>query len=251
MCIDAIKKYRKKGLSIIESIIAASNAVDYYAGKIDDARIHDIVKKGYKYYLITKDYPDNKITLDDKMWDVATTCIHNLKANRTIMSKLHPTDLFGEEIPVYNEDALFLNFNFIVNNEQSCVLKYKMKADSYSVDVDNKILTLNDLKTSGKNVDKFMDPEEGSYYHWGYQLQAGAYMYVLEKYAAQEWGYDPETWETHMNFLVVSTIPPYNTRCWYVTPKQVAQGKKEFENLMKMVAYYTINGYEEEVQFID
>lgn len=250
---DGIIKYRKKNFSIKNAIKQAAIDADYYSGEIDK-KIHDIISKCLSYYFKAKDLDDGVITLDDKMWDTVDTCLTHLKSNKVIMNRLHPTDLFGDPLPSFNEDALFMNFLFVYKNEHCCILKYKMKADNWTIDVDNKILTLNDLKTSGHAAKYFMyykdDENKGSYYHYAYGRQAGAYLDVLEAYCKSEYGFDPENWESKMNFLVVSTVPPYDTACCGLTPKQIENGKKQFEKCMKMVAYGTMFGYEEEVEFI-
>jgi len=250
---DNIKKYRKLGYSIYDSIKQAATDADYYGGDIDK-KIRDIIQKCLPYYLKTRKYDDGIITLDDKMYDTAETCIANLNADKTIMNKLHPTDLFGDPLPSFNEDALFMNYLFVYKNEFSCILKYKMKADNWTIDVDNKILTLNDLKTSGHAAKYFMyykdDTDKGSYYNFHYGRQAGAYLGPLTAYCQNEYGYDPNTWETKMNFLVVSTVPPNDTRAWSLTPKQIENGKREFEKCMKMVAYGQMFGCEEDIEFV-
>lgn len=250
---DGIIKYRKEGYSIYNSIKKAAEDADYYKGEIDK-KLHDIISKCISYYFKAKNYNSNVITLDDKMWDTANTCINNLKADQTIMRKLHPTDMFGDELPSYNEDALFMNYLFTYKDEYCCILKFKMKADNWTIDVDNKILTLNDLKTSGHSAKYFMyykdDNNKGSFYQYCYNRQSASYLDVLSAYCETEYGYNPKTWETKMNFLVVSTIPPYDTNCCSLTPKQIQNGKIQFEKCMKMVAYGKMFGYNEDVEFI-
>lgn len=50
--------------------------------------------------------------------------------------------------------------------------------------------------------------------------------------------------------LVVETLPPYDSKCFYVTNGQLKQGINEFNQLMKRVAYYEMFGYETEVNFV-
>ena len=47
------------------------------------------------------------------------------------------------------------------------------------------------------------------------------------------------------NFLVVETIPSYWSAVVDMKPKWYEAGIKEFSTLIKMIAYYTANGYEE------
>lgn len=254
LLVDKFKVYRKQGYRIYDAIKQSAIDVDYYKGNIDN-KLKDIIVKCLPYYLKTKNYSSNIITLDDKMWDTADTCLTSLKKDAHLMKKLNPTNMFGEPILSFNEDALFMNYLFVYKNEYCCILKYKMKADNWSIDVDDKILTLNDLKTSGHQAKYFMykgesDSESGSFYKFNYGRQAAAYLGPLCAYCKKEYGYDPETWETKVNFLVVATVPPYDTRVCYVTKNQLEEGQKDFENCMKMVAYGKMFGYKEDIEFI-
>ena len=47
------------------------------------------------------------------------------------------------------------------------------------------------------------------------------------------------------NFLVVETIPSYWSSVVEMKPNWFTVGVKEFLTLIKMIAYYTANGYEE------
>ena len=71
---------------------------------------------------------------------------------------------------------------------------------------------------------------------------------MLETYCANEYGFN-HNWTSNGNVLVVNTID-YNTRLCRVTKKHLEEGKREYENLLKQVAYYEIYGYDEEVKFV-
>ena len=47
------------------------------------------------------------------------------------------------------------------------------------------------------------------------------------------------------NFLVVETIPNYLSGVVPMTPKLYKEGIKEFQHLIKLVAFYVMNGYGE------
>lgn len=78
--------------------------------------------------------------------------------------------------------------NFIAEHENnSCVLKFKMKADNWTIDLENKIITLNDLKTTSHKVDQFMNT---SFNYYFYQRQFALYLYVILHYCKNTYGYN-------------------------------------------------------------
>ena len=163
------------------------------------------------------------------------------------MSKLHPTDVFGDQIPSFNEDALFMDY-LVVYKGRCFTLKFKMKADNWSINFDDKIITLNDVKTSGHHIEGFMD---GSFINFNYARQMGCYSAVLWEYCAKEFGVSTKTgWKLDANMLVVETIPNHLSGCFNVPREELARGKRQFDRLMKMVGYYNIFGFDKEVEFV-
>lgn len=244
--IDRIKFYRKKGESIYDSIVKASKDCNYYVNQID-SKIPKIIKEGLGYYLATRDSEDSVILLNDKDFEACSACVKNISEDINIQNVLHPKDDFGDPYPSFNEDAIFLDV-LVTYKDKHTTLKLKMKADNWTIDEDNKILTLNDLKTTSKPVAWFMNRDYGSFYHYHYYRQFALYKMMLETYCVNEYGFN-HNWTSNGNVLVVNTID-YNTRLCRVTKKHLEEGKREYENLLKQVAYYEIYGYDEEVKFI-
>ena len=248
-CIDRAIKYRKEGFSIYDSIIMGSNAADYYAGRLTDSRIKSILKAGLPYYFAQKNLRGNEIVLSDADYDTVTACIKSVESNPEIMNTLHPKTAFGDEIPSYNEDAIFMDYA-VIYKDKVTILKYKMKIDNWTIDTENRVLTLNDLKTSYKPAAWFMNPEYGSMYHYHYYRQFALYGDILQLHCMREYGYTPKTWDFKANVLVVSTSDPYESKCYPINDSLIRKGRREYMQLLKRVAYYEMFGYEEEVKFI-
>lgn len=250
--IDETFNLRKQGFSIYDSIHKACEKVDYYTNSIDN-KISLIMGYGLEYYLHKLNYTSLKkpVILSDKEYDVVFSCLESCKNNRLIMNKLHPTDRFGDKIESYNEDALFIDFLVTYKDKHCVTLKFKMKADNWTIDYDNKVVTLNDLKTTGKPVAWFMNSEYGSMVHYHYARQMAAYSSILFHYCQQYFGTcKNQGWTLNCNMLVVQTIPPYSSKCFHVSRTQLKQGYEEFEQLMKRVAYHEMFGYDDEINFI-
>ena len=245
--IDTIRKYRRKGYSIYNSITQACNECDYYVNSID-SKIPMIIEKGFSYYWKSRHIKKNTFILPDGDREKCLASIKSLQNNRLVQSILHPTDAFGDLIPSFNEEAFFTDYVVLVDGK-ACVIPFKLKIDNWTIDVDNKVLTLNDLKTSGKRCVYFMNPDFGSLYHYHYLRQFHCYSEILKKYCEKEFGYD-NSWTFKANVCVVETFGDHESRCYKITEEMMESARSEFENLMKMVGYYTIFGYEEEVEFI-
>lgn len=248
-CIDAIIKYRKRGESIYDSIVKASVDADYYAGRLTSNRIKEIIKKGLPYYLASKKLKGNEIVLSDSDHNTVVACIKSIEKNRDIMDKLHPTTVFNDSIPSYNEDAMFIDFAVLYKGH-SVILKYKMKIDNWTIDKEGKTLTLNDLKTTFKPADWFMNPEYGSMQHYHYYRQFALYGDILQLYCMKEYGFNLNEWIFNANVLVVSTGEGFTSRCFSISPNLLKRGRKEYRELLKRVAYYEMFGYDQEVEFI-
>lgn len=245
LVIDKIKKYRNEGFKIIDSINLACNQVEYYKNNINRSRIRKILSGGLNYY-INKPKENNVIILPSKDRTTCVNCVTNLLNNRAIMNLVHPTDLFGDPIDSYQEDAFFMDF-IGYHKDKECRIKFKMKADSWSIDHENKTVTLNDLKTTSKPVNEFMG---GSLLSFHYYTQFALYLYVLLNYCKIHHGYNKEDWTYDCNVLVVGTRGNNDTTICKVFDSLLEEGKKEFCRLLKMVAYCEINGYNDDYIFV-
>lgn len=241
--------YLKQGLSETESATKASIDANYYVNQLEK-HIGVVIEAGNKFYESTKDYDDSVITLDDRSWETANKCIENLKADSTIQKKLRPEDSFMEALPSFNEDTLFLDFIIIYQGKLCTTLHIKGKLDNWTINEDEKILTLNDLKTTGHPVAWFCNKEYGSLYKYHYLRQLALYKIMLESLCAQKYGYNRNQWKFYSNILAVQTIEDCNTRCIYISDKQIQEGEKELMECLKTIGYYEIFGHETEVKFV-
>ena len=243
--LDRIKYYRKQGESIYDSIVKASKDCDYYVKSID-SKIRFIIESGFKYYWETRNIADNVLLMTNYEHEHVTGCLESIEKYRKIGKLLHPVDVFGDNLPSFNEDALFIDV--LVTYNGKCVkLPIKMKADNWSIDKDSKVLTLNDLKTTSGFVKGFME-ETGSMFHYHYYRQFALYRWILEHYCINEFGYNKD-WTFKGNVIVVNT-KDYFVEVFPISESLMEKGKKEYEELLKRVAFYEMFGYDKEVEFI-
>lgn len=252
--IDAIRKHRKAGKSIAEAIDTACTEIGYYVGKEAIQKKKLFTKDNLTYYIKSLSFTDDLVVPSDREYPVVKKCVHSLTHNPVIFKQLHPTDVFGDPLPSYCEDTLYLDFK-VTYKGQEHILHFKGKADNYSLDPDNKILILNDVKTSSEPVDLKWIEEGGHFDAFAYDSQMAIYQTALEALAAKEWGYDP-SWRFRCHIWAVHTRDSYMSRCFTINEDWLAKGKKTYEDCLKMIAYYEMFGTpehlpEEEVEFVD
>lgn len=252
LVMDAIPGFLKEGIVLDDAIKQAAAKVDYYSSTINTKL--DSVKEVWEDYSKRLEElnktPTDKVRriLANKEWDVVNGCLESCKANNDIMRLLHPTTPFGDPIESYFEDALFMDYIVIYKHHNCAVLPFKMKADNWTIDTDSKIITLNDLKTTGKSVQCFMR-EDGSFNHYDYSRQMAVYSQILWYYCMKNYGVYPKDWKIKANMLVVETIPNYWSKAYVVNPSQLTDGKKKLNELLCRVAYCEMFGYDKEVEF--
>ena len=252
--IDAIPDFLKDGIGLDDAIKQAALKVDYYSSTID--KKIETIKEAYEKHQLAltalNQTPTNKtrVTVSDSDWDVVNGCLQSCLNNEEIMNLLHPTDPFGDPCAEsYCEDAFFMDFIVTYKNKYCATLKFKMKADNWTIDFDEKIVTLNDLKTTGHSVNVFMN-EGMSFEHFSYARQMAVYGMILWYYCMKEYGVSKKQgWKLKTNMLVVETIPNYWSRPYYVTDKQLQAGRKMLNELLCRVAYCEIFGYDKEIEF--
>ena len=245
--VERCKHYRKNCKTIQETIELAAKDADYYASSIK-SNFRKALEKGFAYYWKSRNIEENAIVLPNSLREKCVACVQSLNDNKQVMNKLHPKDDFGDELPSFNEEAFFIDFAVIYQDKVS-IVKFKMKADNWTFDSENKVVTLNDLKTTSKPIPWFMNSEYGSMVHYNYYRQMYIYSYILEEYCRRYMGFD-SSWTMECNMLVVHTAETCQSGCFHVNDDYLKMGKEEFENIIKQIAYYSIFGYSEKVNFV-
>lgn len=251
---DMVYKLEKDGMDRIDAIREACTKVGYFVNQID-RKINSIIEKCTPYWEKLdeprwKKAGTEEIILSDKDYDIVESCIKSCTDNNQIMSKLHPIDDFGQPVESYNETAFFVDLIVTYKDKQCARLKFKMKADNYTINRDSKTLTLNDLKTSSKPTAWFMNEEYGSLVHYHYYRQLYLYNWLLWLFYSKEGITKENGWKSECNFLVIHTGDNFDSKCCNLNSYWLKKGKIEAEYCFKEIAAYRIFGSEEEIQFL-
>ena len=264
--VDNVIKYRAKGLSIKDSMLKASDKADYYKGKLSPKIIKTAMQKGLKYYydavfndIHSDEFGREVIILNEKLQRDVASCIDAVNGNVKIRKLLHSQN-FTDTIKYFNEEAIFIDIAVTLPNDEVVVVPFKLKFDNYSIDPESKLVTLNDLKTTGKPVSYFMGDHvptlddkgkkigeqwmNGSFQNYRYYRQIAIYMLVLQWYLKSQ-NYNDYTYQANM--MVVESTPDFKSEVYPISQAYIKQGLIEFKELICRVAWHEYNGYDKEL----
>ena len=228
-----------------DEIKAASYVIGYYKDKLTTNRLKEFRDKAEPYWRDRFIYETNnpfkegdreRIYTNEGNYNILVNCLKSLNDNKEIQKLLHPLGITEDPYSA-NEQTILLNVEISIPGYESRVYKLKSKLDNFTIDKEENIITVNDLKTTSRLAKEF-DP---TYFH--YQRELGMYSYML-KLCAKKF-FNLENPSIKGNFLVVSTIPEYNSLIYPMTNKLFKSGFEEFKYLLKTVSYLNIiKGYE-------
>lgn len=254
--VDNILKLRTKGnITLQAAIDKAKIDSDYYSKSLTDNKLKTAIKKGLPYYL--NRLKDNKIEkektpiyLSSTLKEKTEICVENVLGNTDIMGKLYPSTLFGE-VEVFNEYAVLCEIKVTIH-EKEIILKVKSKLDNFTINHETKVITLNDLKSTGKPAKFFMGNYiheyaedgtfkkkwlNGSFQKYHYYRQIAMYIWLLNAYCKLNY---EGNYKLEANMLLIETIPNYSTRLCPVNGNYVNAGLKEFKELITTLAEWMI-----------
>lgn len=236
---DELFEYYLNDLIDDKYIIAASDKIDYYKGKMDEVKIENVRNKCEEYWKSREEwcvgYSGNKepIFLDPKSREKLKLCLASVNSNQEIQDLLHPKGVFDDPISM-NEAALFVQVKAEYNGKET-ILKLKGKLDNFTIDTETGEVTLNDLKTTGHKLIDFKD----SFKKYHYNRQMAMYSWMLRLYVMKQYNTKPSS--LYANMLLVSTVPDYRAGIFKVTNKEIRNGFLEFKDLLQRVAYLELH----------
>lgn len=225
-----------KGVVSDKDIIAASDKIDYYKGKMDSIKIENVKDKCINYWWDRGDWETEHnnlgtepIYLDPKSREKLQLCLASVEANKEVQDLLHPKGVFEEPISM-NEAALFMDVKAEHEGKET-ILKLKGKLDNFTIDTETNEVVLNDLKTTGHWLIDFGD----SFKKYHYNRQMAMYAWMLRSYVEKQYNIKPSS--LMANMLLVCTVPDYRAGVFRVTNGEIRKGFLEFKDLLQRVAY--------------
>lgn len=235
--------YKLDKLPTDEEIIAASDKIDYYKGKMNSKKIQDLKEKCSTYWRTRSEWEKQHpaeaktpIFLDEKKRDAVAGML-NTYDGYTEFHKLLSPDGILEKPVTGNEKTILLDVEANVEGKEPIILRLKSKLDNFSISKEENLIVVNDLKTSSKPISWF----KSAFNKYHYYRELGMYTWLLNLCAKKF--YDLEKPNIEANCLVLETFPDYNGCVYPVTKKDLQRGFNEFKTLLKLVAYYKFNGW--------
>lgn len=237
---DVILSWNKKEYTE-EDYHKAAIEVDYYHGILSEKRLAKL-KEVIDPYIAARRQYDKENTdkenmyADPSMREKYNICMSNLLNDKDIQKLLHPKGLFQDPF-VSNEQALLLDVKVSMPDKKDFIISLKSKVDNCVIDFESDTITINDLKTTSPPLDFF----EQAIDRYHYYREMAMYAYLLQIYCRKTYNMEKITMKS--NFLLIHTQGDYETGIYSMTPNLWEKGFKEFQDLLKLVAYYVANGY--------
>tara|TARA_R110002126_G_scaffold79669_6_gene197681 strand:- start:2684 stop:3745 length:1062 start_codon:yes stop_codon:yes gene_type:complete len=189
---NQLKDYEDNILEILARLPLHQKLVDdkkspFLTG--DEKRINKIITtQTEEYFAFLMNLGDREI-MDPKELEECIVAVEALRANKTIRELLGLDVEFADEnFGVYNE------LYHRVDTKYAWGLKGFI--DNVVVDVKNKTVRINDLKTTGKSLTLFKESVE----FWNYWLQAGVYLILVMDYLKEV---IDSSWTIEFRFVVI------------------------------------------------
>lgn len=238
---DLVYEKYSKTKDYLEAVKYGIVQGNYYKGSLSENNINKVSEE-CKEYVLNRDFieiPKDKeaIFLDIRSLDTVEKCVNNVNNNNDIQELLKDSGLFN----TINSCEECVTAEFIVKiGNKEVPIAFKGKVDHYSF-IDNYLLQVNDLKSTGRDVDLF---GEHSFYNYHYYRQMAIYTWLLASYYKQQ---HKNIEINNPKMLLVSTIPPNNCGIFEVSKDHIQMGLAEFKDLMCRVAICEIFGYNTEI----
>ena len=226
-----------------EDIIAASDKIDYYKGKMNEKKIQDLKDKCCTYWRTRaiwedkhKDEKRTLIYLDPKKREALDGMMNTFNGFDEFHKLLHPESLLNPPI-VGNEKTILLDVEASAPEQEPIILRLKAKLDNFTIDKDLNKIVVNDIKTTSRPQRMF----KSAFNKYHYYRELGLYLWMLSLCAKKFYELDKP--EMEANCLVLETFPKYDGGIYQVTKNDLQRGFNEFKILLKLVAYYKYNGF--------
>lgn len=194
--------------------------------KTDDQRLDKVLTPeaiSYFNFLLSK---GNKTLIDQTTYDYCLNAVEIIKSNPRIIN------LLGSEVSQFDNIEVLNEKLFVIPKYKDYNFGIKGIIDNLVINHEQKIIYINDLKTSGKDLKDFKESIE----YWNYWLQAAMYHTIVEKV------YDvfvQQGYKIEFRFIVIDK----NYQCYdfYVSSQTMSEWLGKFEATLEISDWHYTN----------
>jgi hypothetical protein len=192
-------------------------------GKGDDKRIAKIVEPRTEAYFNYLKVKDTKDIIDSATLDHATLAVEKIKSNKDIC------DLLGMNRE--SDNTTFNAYNEIPLQMELKDLPFGLKGiiDNMTIDVETKIVSINDFKTTNKSLADFPETVE----YWKYWLQAAVYVKLAREFFKEV---IDDSWTIEFNFVVFDKYD--HLYAFPVTPSTLKDWEHNWDQVIEQAKYH-------------
>jgi hypothetical protein len=226
---------RQKLEEFQDAVVDVMKDMNYHQSlKTDQQRLDKVLTtEAYNYWSFLK-MKGNKTLIDQETYDFCKNAVDMIKTNQDLCKLIccNPTDFENKE--VFNEHAFQLDITDKVYGLKGII-------DNLVIDHDAKVIFVNDIKTTAKELKDF--PETVEYY--SYWLQAVVYLSAasMQFYHLIEEGY-----QMKFHFVVIDRA--FQTYAFPVTEGTINKWLDKFKEVIEIADWhYTNRSYDLPYQF--
>lgn len=229
LAIKDIVKNVKEGLSFDDALEKTFKKKYYYATNFDIYKRNILKEKGY--FKVLMDLDEDAYLMDFNESKIIDNCINSLTPYKYEY-------FFSKDKIAKNEMAIFCPIEVTFKDSEDVVLlNFKCKIDNFIIDDENKTITLNDLKTTFRELGSFN--ESITSYH--YKRQMALYLYILSNFLKKDEKY--KDYILNANIIAVST-QTFESNLYQISQDDIKEGTDEFIELIKRIGFHEKYGYD-------
>lgn len=240
---DYVFKLTKEGESFDVAIQKAVKDLNYYKGNPGEVRMKNLIKKGKPYYdyLLTSK-KGNELIVPKSVRDTVVSITNSIEDNDSVQDLF-----FNEVIENFYEDVFLCDIVI-----EDLVIPFKGKLDHWSVDHENKVIRINDLKTTFSAVDNFLGINmiiqsqtenlydiptfkevlsPGSFQKFHYYRQIFIYAEILKQYLLEK-NEKYKDYKFECNIVAVQIAFDFDSLVIPIEEEWIEKGRKEFNVLI-------------------
>jgi len=203
-------------------ILSLMDEQDFYLKIIDkDKRVSKVTSTGTEYFNFLKE-ASGKILIDSNIYNKCLDNVELIKEDKCYKEYLG-LSMDSDRDHVYNELALeYYDSDLDIN--------LKGFVDNVSIDMKNKVIYINDLKTSSKTLSDFPDTVE----YYNYWIQACIYYRLVVDHFKIE-----DDWTCKFTFIVIDAygqVYPFE-----VSENTMVEWQIRFQDILHIVKYHYNN----------